>query len=83
MKTIKYSTLVVISTIFGIMGMITGWILLIGWIIGVTEGKWWQPVAGAISTIIFMFFLEVIPKIPTKEERLDILEEKVDSLFNK
>lgn len=80
-KKERPSIFIAALTAFGVMGVVLGFMLMIAWILSNTMNKWWQPILGIGLMILFHLYLKLVPKIPTKDERIDILEEKVDSLL--
>jgi fatty acid desaturase len=69
---------VVFMTLF--MGFVLGGTLLASWIYDLTKDHWYAPLLYIGVMIVLFISVKLLPNIPSKDERLDQIEERLDEI---
>lgn len=79
MKTLNQIALV-FTVIVCLFVTLLGWGITMMWIIERTKDKWWAPILGFVIFFLGIFVGKFLPKVTNDEDRIGLVEKRLQSL---
>lgn len=62
------------------MGFVIGGTMLSSWVYDMTKNHWYAPLMYLGVMIVLFISIKFLPSLPSKDERLDQIEERLDEI---